>query len=213
MRDDVHRVESIVLGQCGSDLLRNWSTAIEHDRSNLRSHVADSSLEVGDRRIDKKNFRGAGHDWLLLASNSVQEETARGLGRRAVGRRAWARSSSRRPDGAVGTFDSGALYAEEAAGLEIPAIVKRANRKWTGCGRNLNGDSHGETSLDGLGKNDLANDRTLGRVQDKISHIFGRITDRQNAPNRDFHNRKPCCVTHTILLGRSDSAAPFAFGF
>ncbi|ESX58400.1 hypothetical protein X760_20745 [Mesorhizobium sp. LSHC422A00] len=75
------RVEPFVPCERRSDLLRRRPAAVEHNRLNLGAHVAENCLKVGDRRIDKKNFSGTGHDWLLLASNSVQTETAHRPGR------------------------------------------------------------------------------------------------------------------------------------
>ncbi|WP_246677825.1 MULTISPECIES: hypothetical protein [unclassified Mesorhizobium] len=81
MRQDVHRVEPFVPRERGGNLPCRRSAAIQHYCLDFGSQIAKDGLEVGDRRIDKKNFRGAGHDWLLLALNSVQGKTAHRLGR------------------------------------------------------------------------------------------------------------------------------------
>ncbi|OBQ79334.1 hypothetical protein A9K71_29465 [Mesorhizobium sp. WSM3873] len=73
MRDDVDRVQLFVPSQRRSHLRRRRLTAIEQDGLDPRPHVAQNSLEIGDRRIHKENFRGTGHDWLLFASNSFQK--------------------------------------------------------------------------------------------------------------------------------------------
>ncbi|ESY90214.1 hypothetical protein X738_30785 [Mesorhizobium sp. LNHC209A00] len=67
MSDDVDGVEPFVRCKRGCDLPRCRPVAIEHDSTDFGPQVAKNRVEIGDRRIDKENFRGTGHDWLLLA--------------------------------------------------------------------------------------------------------------------------------------------------
>jgi hypothetical protein len=48
MRHDVDRIEVFVPCECDSNLLRRRPAAVEHNRLNLGSHVAENRLEVGD---------------------------------------------------------------------------------------------------------------------------------------------------------------------
>jgi hypothetical protein len=48
MCDDVHRIEPFVPCERGSDLPRRRQAAVEHNRLNLGSHVAENRLEIGD---------------------------------------------------------------------------------------------------------------------------------------------------------------------
>jgi len=71
MGDDMHGLEVPEPFESRSDLPCRRLKTIEHDRPDFGSQVAKNGLDVGDRRIHKEDFRGAGggHDWLLLASN------------------------------------------------------------------------------------------------------------------------------------------------
>ncbi|TIT93013.1 MAG: hypothetical protein E5W43_29430, partial [Mesorhizobium sp.] len=71
--------------------------------------------------------------------------------------------------------------------MEIPAIVKCADRERAGGARNLDGYSDSVASLDGGGKNDLADDRVLGGIQNEIGYMLGGVADGQNAPNGHIH--------------------------
>ncbi len=105
---------------------RSSSTTARTSGLRLPRTVTRSEIEESTKRISEARAM-TGSCWLR-----IQFKGKPPIGWPASGRKKdiWAaRSSSRRADGAVRPFDSGALYAEEATGLEIAAIVERANRK------------------------------------------------------------------------------------
>ncbi|WP_208695980.1 hypothetical protein [Mesorhizobium sp. M8A.F.Ca.ET.057.01.1.1] len=73
------RIEPFVLCERRSDLLRRRRAVVEHNRLNFGAHVADHRLQVGDRGIDKKNFRGTGHDWLPWLRTQFKRKPPTGL--------------------------------------------------------------------------------------------------------------------------------------
>ncbi len=76
VRDDVHGIEPAAPFERLRHLARRRAAAVEQDRFDFGTQIAQDRLQIGRGRVDKENFGEAGHGEILWALQLTQTTKA-----------------------------------------------------------------------------------------------------------------------------------------